>query len=119
MHELLLVTFARLLRPRNGRAFAAESLLRRQQRRIRQPHQQAAPNQTSIDRSMLGVTSPSIGPSRITKPGAFIRPAAYPPLLLADLSVMLDASSATLWSKIHGTGDRDIAIDRTTSVREP
>ena len=53
----LLVTLARLLRPSGVRALVAESLILRHQVVIGNRSRQRAPNLTSIDGSVLGLTS--------------------------------------------------------------
>jgi putative transposase len=71
----LLVTFAKLLRPGGVRAAAAESFLLKHQLVISNRSRQRAPNLTSIDRFVLGLTMLFVSPSRIAKLGALIKPA--------------------------------------------
>jgi putative transposase len=71
----LLVTFAKLLRPGGVRAVAAESFLLKHQLVISNRSRQRAPNLTSIDRFLLGLTMLFVSPSRIAKLGALIKPA--------------------------------------------
>ena len=71
----LLVTYAKLLRPGGVRAVAAESLLLKHQLRISNRSRQRAPNLTSVDRFVLGLTTLLISPGRIPKLGAFVKPA--------------------------------------------
>ena len=71
----LLVTFAKLLRPGGVRAVAAESLVLRHQLLISNRSRQRAPNLTSIDRFVLGLTTLFVSPCRIPKLGALIKPA--------------------------------------------
>jgi putative transposase len=71
----LLVTFAKLLRPGGVRAVAAESFLLKHQLVISNRSRQRAPNLTSIDRFVLGLTMLFVSPSRIAKLGALIKPA--------------------------------------------
>jgi putative transposase len=71
----LLVTFAKLLRPGGVRAVAAESLLLKHQLLISNRSRQRAPNLTSIDRFLLGLTTLFVSPRRIPKLGALIKPA--------------------------------------------
>jgi putative transposase len=52
----LLVTFAKLLRPGGVRAVAAESLLLKHQLLIGNRSRQRAPNLTTLDRFVLGLT---------------------------------------------------------------
>jgi hypothetical protein len=54
----LLVTVAKLLRPGCVRAVTAESLLLKHQLQISNRTRQRAPNLTSVDRFMLGLTCP-------------------------------------------------------------
>jgi len=70
----LLVTFAKMLRPGGVRAVAAESLLLRHQLVISNRARQRAPNLTSIDRFVLGLTTLFVSPQRISKLGALIKP---------------------------------------------
>ena len=71
----LLVTFAKLLRPGGVRALAAESLLLKHQLLISNRSRQRAPNLTTLDRLVLGVTTLFLSPGRIRKCGALIKPA--------------------------------------------
>ena len=71
----LLVTLAKLLRPGGVRAVAAESLLLKHQLLISNRSRQRAPNLTSVDRFVLGLTTLSIRPGRIQKLGALVKPA--------------------------------------------
>jgi len=71
----LLATFAKLLRPGGVRAVAAESLLLKHQLLISNRSRQRAPNLTSIDRFLLGLTTLFVSPRRIPKLGALIKPA--------------------------------------------
>ena len=71
----LLVTLARLLRPSGVRALVAESLILRHQLLISNRSRQRAPNLTSIDRFVLGLTTLFVSPRRIPKLGALIKPA--------------------------------------------
>jgi transposase InsO family protein len=71
----LLVTFAKLLRPGGVRAVAAESLLLKHQLLISNRSRQRAPNLTTLDRFVLGLTTLFVSPRRIPKLGALVRPA--------------------------------------------
>lgn len=71
----LLVTFAKLLRPGGTRAVAAESLLLKHQLLIINRSRRRAPNLTSIDRFVLGLTVLFVSPRRIARLGALVRPA--------------------------------------------
>ncbi len=71
----LLVTIAKLLRPGGVRAVAAESLLLKHQLLISNRSRQRAPNLTSIDRFVLGLTTLFVSPRRIPKLGALLKPA--------------------------------------------
>ena len=71
----LLVTFAKLVRPGGLRAVAAESLLLKHQLLISNRSRQRAPNLTSIDRFVLGLTTLFVSRRRIAKLGALIKPA--------------------------------------------
>jgi transposase InsO family protein len=80
MRELLilavhvLVTCAKLLRPGGVRAVAAESLVLKHQLLISNRSRQRAPNLTSVDRVVLGLTTLLISPGRIPKLGALVKP---------------------------------------------
>ena len=71
----LLVTFVKLLRPGGVRAVAAESLLLKHQILISNRSRQRAPNLTTLDRVVLGLTTLFVSPRRIPKLGALVKPA--------------------------------------------
>ncbi len=71
----LLATFAKLLRPGGARALVAESLLLKHQLLISNRSQHRAPNLTTLDRLVLGLTTLFLNPGRIRKCGALIKPA--------------------------------------------
>jgi len=71
----LLVTFAKLLRPGGVRAVAAESLLLKHQLLISNRARHRAPNLTTLDRVVLGLTTLFVNPRRIPKLGALVQPA--------------------------------------------
>jgi putative transposase len=71
----LLVTVAKLLRPGGARAVAAESLLLKHQLLISNRSRKRAPNLTTLDRFVLGVTALFVSPRRIAKLGALVKPA--------------------------------------------
>jgi putative transposase len=71
----LLVTLGKLLRPGGARAVAAESLLLKQQLLIINRTRQRAPNLTTLDRFVLGLTTLFISPQRIPKLAAMLKPA--------------------------------------------
>ena len=71
----LLVTLAKLLRPGGVRAVAAESLLLKLQLLISNRSRQRAPNLTTLDRFVLGLTALFASPRRIAKLGALVKPA--------------------------------------------
>jgi hypothetical protein len=71
----LLVTFAKLLRPDGVRAVAAESLLLKHQLLISNRSRRRAPNRTTFDRFLIGLTTLFLSPRRIPKLGALIKPA--------------------------------------------
>ena len=71
----LLVTLAKLLRPGGIRAVAAESLLLKHQILIGNRARRRAPNLTTVDRVVLGLTTLFVNPRRIPKLGALIKPA--------------------------------------------
>ncbi len=71
----LLITTAKLLRPGGVRAVAAESLLLEHQLLISNRSGQRAPNLTTLDRFVLGLTVLFVSPRRIGKLGALVKPA--------------------------------------------
>ena len=71
----LLVTFAKLLGAGGVRAVAAESLLLKHQLLISNRSRQRAPNLTTLDRLVLGMTTLFVSPRRIPKLAALIKPA--------------------------------------------
>src|SRR5258706_11539518 len=71
----LLVTFAKLVRPGGVRAVAAESLLLKHQLLISNRSRHRAPNLTTLDRVVLGLTTLFVSPRRIPKLGALVKPA--------------------------------------------
>ena len=70
----LLVTVGKLLRPGGVRAVAAESLLLKHQLLISNRSRHRAPNLTTLDRVVLGLTTLFVSPRRIPKLGALIKP---------------------------------------------
>src|ERR1700687_4887099 len=71
----LLATFAKLPRRGGGRALAAESLLLKHQLLISNRCRRRAPNLTTFDRLVLGLTTLFLNPARIRQCGALIKPA--------------------------------------------
>jgi putative transposase len=71
----LLVIMAKLLRRGGARAVAAESLLLKHQLLISNRSRKRAPNLTTLDRFVLGVTALFVSPRRIAKLGALVKPA--------------------------------------------
>ena len=71
----LVVTFAKPLRPGGVRAVATESLLLKHQLLISNRSRQRAPNLTSIDRFVLGLSTLFVSPRRIPKLGGVVKPA--------------------------------------------
>jgi hypothetical protein len=71
----LLVTFAKLVHPGGVRAVAAESLLLKHQLLISNRSRQRAPNLTTLDRFVLGLSTLFVSPRRIAKLGALVKPA--------------------------------------------
>jgi hypothetical protein len=70
----LLVTLVKLLRPGGVRAVAAESLLLKHQLLIGNRSRHRAPNLTTLDRVVLGLTTLFVSPRRIPKLGALVKP---------------------------------------------
>jgi hypothetical protein len=81
MRELLilavhmLVIVAKVHRPGGVRAVAAESLLLKHQLLIGKRSRKRAPNLTTLDRFVLGLSALFMSPRRIAKLGALVRPA--------------------------------------------
>jgi transposase InsO family protein len=71
----LLVTLVKLVRPGGVRAVAAESLLLKHQLLISNRSRHRAPNLTTLDRVVLGLTTLFVSPRRIPKLGALVKPA--------------------------------------------
>jgi putative transposase len=71
----LLTTLAKFLRPGGVRAVAAESLLLKHQLLISNRSRQRAPNLTSHDRFLLGLTALFLNPRRIPKLAVILKPA--------------------------------------------
>lgn len=71
----LLVVLAKLLRPGGVRALAAESLLLKHQLLISNRSRQRAPNLTTLDRVVLGLTTQFVSPRRIPNLSVILRPA--------------------------------------------
>src|SRR2546422_6247374 len=70
----LLVTLANLFHPGGVRALAAESLLLKHQLLISNRCRQRAPNLTTLDRFVLGLTTQFVSPRRIAKLSVMLRP---------------------------------------------
>jgi hypothetical protein len=108
MRELLmlavhaLVTCARLLRPGGVRAVAAESLLLKHQLLISNRSRRRAPNLTSVDRFLLGLTTLWIRPGRIAKLGALVKPAT----LLKFHKALVDRKYRLLFSSSSQAGSQ-------------
>ena len=70
----VLVTVAKLLRPGGVRAVVAESLLMKHQLLITARSRRRAPNLTTTDRIIIGLTSLFVRPHRIPKLSAILKP---------------------------------------------
>ena len=93
----LLVIVAKLLRPGGVRAVAAESLLLKHQLLISNRSRRRAPNLTTLDRFVLGLTTLFVSPRRIAKLGAFVKPAT----LLKFHKALVDRKHCRLFSSRH------------------
>ena len=71
----LVVTLTKFLRPGGVRGVAAESLLLKHQLLISNRSRLRAPNLTTLDRFVLGLTTLFVSPRRIAKLGAVVKPA--------------------------------------------
>ena len=90
----LLVTLAKFLRPGGVRAVAAESLALKHQLLICSRSRQRAPNLTTLDRLVLGLTTMFMRPRRIPKLSVIIKPAA----LLRFHKALVDGKYRRLFS---------------------
>ena len=93
----LLVTVAKLLRPGGARAVAAESLLLKHQLLISNRSKQRAPNLTTLDRFVLGLTTLFVSPRRIAKLGALVKPAT----LLKFHKALVDRKGTVKLTNVH------------------
>ena len=93
----LLVTLVKLLRPGGVRAVAAESLLLKHQLLISNRSRHRAPNLTTVDRVMLGLTTLFVNPRRIPKLGALVKPAT----LLKFHQALVERKYRLLFSSRH------------------
>jgi putative transposase len=93
----LLVTFVKLLRPGGVRAVAAESLLLKHQLFISNRSCHRAPNLTTLDRVVLGLTTLLVSPRRMPKLGALIRPAT----LFKLRKALVDRKYRLLFSSVY------------------
>lgn len=93
----LLVTFVTLLRPGGVRAVAAESLLLKHQLLISNRSCHRAPNLTTLDRVVLGLTTLLVSPRRMPKLGALIRPAT----LFKFHKALVDREYRLLFSSVY------------------
>ena len=73
IHPLL--TLVKLVRPGGVRAVAAESLLLKHLLLISNRSRRRAPNMTTLDRVVLGLTTLFVSPRRIPKLGGLVKPA--------------------------------------------
>jgi len=93
----LMVTCVKLLRPGGVRAVAAESLLLKHQILISNRSRQRAPNLTTLDRVVLGLTTLLVSPRRMPKLGALIRPAT----LFKLHKALVDRKYCLLFSSVY------------------
>jgi len=92
-----MVTCVKLLRPGGVRAVAAESLLLKHQILISNRSRQRAPNLTTLDRVVLGLTTLLVSPRRMPKLGALIRPAT----LFKLHKALVDRKYCLLFSSVY------------------
>jgi putative transposase len=71
----VIVSLANLLRPGGSRSVAAQSLLLKHQLVIIHRTRQRAPNLTTIDRVVLGLTTLIVSPHHLAKRSAIFKPA--------------------------------------------
>jgi putative transposase len=90
----LLVSLAKLLRSGGVRAVAAESLLIKHQMLISNRCRHRAPNLTTLDRFVLGLTTLLVSPRRIAKLSAILKP----PTLFKFHYVLVDRKYRLLFS---------------------
>ena len=96
----LLVTLTRLLRPGGVRALAAQSLLLKHQLLISNRSRQRAPNLTTLDRVVLGLSTLLVSPRRIAKLGGLVKPAT----LLKFHKALVDHKYRLLFSSSYPRG---------------
>ena len=94
----LLATFAKLLRRGGARALVAESLLLKHQLLISNRSRHRAPNLTTVDRLVLGLTTLFLNPGRMRQCGVLIKPATllkiHKALVERKYQLLFSASSA-------------------------
>ena len=119
----LLVTFAKLLRPGGVRAVAAESLLLKHQLLITNRSRQRAPNLTTLDRVVLGLTTLVVNPRRIAKLGTLIKTATlfkfHKALVERKYRLLFSASSHRRKPGPKGPSPELIAAIVETKLRNP
>ena len=119
----LLVTFTKLLRPSGVRAVAAESLLLKHQLLISNRSRQRAPNLTTLDRVVLGLTTLVVNPRRIAKLGTLIKTATlfkfHKALVERKYRLLFSASSHRRKPGPKGPSPELIAAIVETKLRNP
>ena len=113
----LLVTLAKFLRPGGVRAVAAESLALKHQLLIGDRSRQRAPNLTTLDRLVLGLTTLFIRPHRIPKLSVIIKPAT----LLKFHKALIDAKYRRLFSssgRPHKPGPKGPSAELIAAIVE-
>ena len=123
MRELLilaihvLVTLAKLLRPGGFRAVAAESLLLKHQLLISNRARHRAPNLTTLDRVVLGLTTQFVNARRIPKLAAILKPST----LLKFHKALVDRKYRLLfsaWSHRRKPGPKGPSTELVAAIVE-
>lgn len=119
----LVVTFAKLLRPGGVRAVAAESVALKHQQLISNRALKRAPNLTTLDRFVLGITTLFVNPRRFPKLGVIVKTATlfrFHKALVARKYRLLFSSSAARRKPVpKGTSPESIAAIVDMKRRNP
>jgi putative transposase len=105
MRDLLLlaihlaVTLAKFLRPGGVRAVAAESLVLKQQLLVLNRSRERAPNLTTLDRFVIGLTTVFVSPCRISRLAVLLKPAT----LLTFHKALVNRKYRRLFSSVGGS----------------
>jgi putative transposase len=70
-----ITVFIKVLKPGGTKTIAAENMLLRQQLIVAQRHRKRTPNLTTADRTVFGILTAMLNPSRLSKSAISIKPA--------------------------------------------